>query len=123
LRENSKIIVEASESVLMQSHTKPTKQIDKILEHFSQALDDLIPFFVEDLVNSKVQSLIEDKAENEHVQQSKEMEKCTYDDTGENEEDFESGNRTLPLCFPSFKLLKQNSVSNQKVSEHEVESE
>ena len=51
------------------------------------------------------------------------MEKCTYDDTGKDEEGFESSNRTLPLCFPSFELLKQNSVSNHKVSEHEVESE
>ena len=69
-----------------------------------------------------MQSLIEDKAENEHIQQFKEMEKCTYDDTRENEEYFESRNKTLPLCFPSFKLLKK-IVSNQKVSEHEVESE
>jgi hypothetical protein len=123
LRENSKIIVEARKFVLMQSHTKPMKHIDKILEHSSQVLDDPIPRFVEDLVNSEVQSLIEDKAEIEHVQQSKEMEKCTYDDTGENEEGFESGNRTLPLCFSSFELLKQSSVSNQKISKHEVESE
>jgi hypothetical protein len=120
LKENSQIIVEANEFVLMQSHTKPTKQVDKILQHF----DDPITRFEEDLVNSKVQSLVEDEAENGHVQQSKEMEKCTYN-TRENEEGFESGNKTLPLCFPSFKLLKQNvcSISNQKVSKHDVESE
>jgi hypothetical protein len=106
LRENYKIIVEASEFALMQSHTKPTKHIDKILEHSSQVLDDPIPFFVEGLVNSEVQSLIKDNAESEHVQKSKEMEKCTYDDTGENEEGFESSNKTLPLCFSSFELLK-----------------
>ena len=124
-KENSQLIVEANKFVLMQSHTKPMKHIDKILEHSSQVLDDPIPRFVEDLVNSEVQSLIEDKAENEHVQQSKEMEKCTYDDTGENEEGFESGNKTLPLCFSSFELLKQNvyRVSNKKASKHEVESE
>ena len=51
------------------------------------------------------------------------MEKCTYDDTGENEDDFESGNITLPLCFPSFELLKQSGISNQKISKHKVESE
>jgi hypothetical protein len=58
--------------------------------------------------------LVEDKAESEHVQKLEEMEKCTYDDTGKNEKGFESGKITLPLCFPSFKLLKQNvcSVSN-----------
>jgi hypothetical protein len=125
LKENSQIIVEANEFVLMQSHTKPTKQIDKILEHSSQTLDDPILCFEEDLVNSEIQSLVEDKAESEHVQKSKEMEKCTYDDTGKNEEGFESGNRTLPLCFPSFELLKQNvcSVSNQKTSKHGIESE
>jgi hypothetical protein len=125
LKEDSQIIVEANKFVLMQIHTKPMKQIDKILQHSSQALDDPITCFVENLVNSKVQSLVEDKDENEHVQQSKEMEKCTYDDTGENEEGFESGNKTLPLCFSSFKLLKKNfySVSNQKVSKHDIESE
>ena len=53
------------------------------------------------------------------------MEKCTYDDTGKNEEGFRSSNRTLPLCFASFKLLKQNvyNVSNQKSSMHDVEYE
>jgi hypothetical protein len=40
----------------------------------------------------------------------------------ENEEGFES-ERTLPLCFSSFKSLKQNvyNVSNQKSSIHDVE--
>jgi hypothetical protein len=52
LKENSQIIVEANEFVLMQSHTKPTKQIDKILEHSSQMLDDPILCFEEDLVDS-----------------------------------------------------------------------
>jgi hypothetical protein len=46
-------------------------------------------------------------------------------DNEENEEIFESGVRTLPLCFASFKLLKQNvnNVSDQKPSRHDVESE
>jgi hypothetical protein len=123
LKENSQIIVEASEFVLMQSHTKPTKQIDKILEHSSQTLDDPILCFEEDLVDSEIQSLVEEKVEGEHVQKPKEMEKCTYDDTGKNEEGCESGNKTLPLCFSSFELLKQNGVSNQKISKHEVERE
>jgi hypothetical protein len=125
LKENSQIIVEAKKFVLMQSHTKPKKQIDKIPEHSSQMLDDLIICFEEDLVNSEIQSLVEDKDESEHVQKFKEMERCTYDDNGKNEEGFESGNKTLPLCFPSFKLLKQNvcNISNQKTSKHGVESE
>jgi hypothetical protein len=111
--------------MLIQSHTRPKKHISKIVQQSSQVLDYPIAYFVEDLVNSKVQSLVKDKAKNENVQQSKEMEKCTYDNTGENEEGFESGNRTLPLCFSSFELLKQNvySVSNQKASKHDVESE
>jgi hypothetical protein len=46
LKENSKIIIEANEFVLMQNHTKPTKQIDKILQHSSHALDDPITCFV-----------------------------------------------------------------------------
>jgi hypothetical protein len=64
-------------------------------------------------------------SENECVQQSKEIEKCAYDSNEENEEGFESGERTLPLCFASFKLLKQNvyNVSNQKSSRHDVEYE
>jgi hypothetical protein len=125
LKENSEIIIEANKFVLMRNHTRPMKQIDEILQHSSHALDDPITCFVEDLVNSKVQSLVEDKAENEHVQQSKEIEKSTYDNSGENEEGFESGNKTLPLCFSSFRMLKQNvySVSNQKASKHDVESE
>jgi hypothetical protein len=56
--------------------------------------------------------LVEDKAESEHVQKPKEMEKCTYDDTEKNEEGFESSNKTLPLCFSSFDLLKQSNISN-----------
>jgi hypothetical protein len=84
LKENSEIIIEANEFVLMRNHTRPTKQIDEILWHSSHALDDPITCFVEDLVNSKVQSLVEDKDENEHVQQSKEIEKSTYDNIGEN---------------------------------------
>ena len=67
--------------------------------------------------------MVKDKDEGEHVQKPKEMEKCTYDDTGENEEGCESGNKTLPLCFSSFKFLKQDGVSNQKISKHEVEGE
>jgi len=81
------------------------------LDHSSQRLDESILCLWEDLGNSEIQSLFEDKAESEHVQQSKEMEKCTYDNTGENEEGFESGNITLPLCFPSFEQLKQNLCS------------
>jgi hypothetical protein len=79
LNENSKIIIEENEFVLMQNHTKPMKQIDKILQHSSHVFDDPITCCVEDLVNAKVQPLVKDKAENEHVQQSKEIKKCVYD--------------------------------------------
>jgi hypothetical protein len=67
--------------------------------------------------------LVEEKDEGEHVQKPKDMEKCTYDDTRKNEEGCESGNKTLPLWFSSFKLLKQNSISNHKISKHEVKGE
>jgi hypothetical protein len=68
LKENSEMIIEENEFALMRNHTRLRKQIDKILQHSSHALDDPITFFVEYLVKSKVQSLVEDKAENEHVQ-------------------------------------------------------
>jgi hypothetical protein len=48
------------------------------------------------------------------------MEKCTYD-TKTIKEGCEPDNKTLPLCFSSFELLKQNGFSNQKISEHEIE--
>jgi hypothetical protein len=65
------------------------------------------------------------KSENDCFQQSKEIDKCAYGSSEENEESFESGERTLPLCFSSFKLLKQNvyNVSNHKSSRHDVEYE
>jgi hypothetical protein len=65
------------------------------------------------------------KYENDCIQQSKEIEKCAYDNSEENEESLESGERTLSLCFSSFKLLKKNvyNVSNQKSSMNDVEYE
>jgi hypothetical protein len=69
--------------------------------------------------------LVEDESENEYVKQSKEIEKCAYDNSEENEEGFELGERTLPLFFTSFELLKKNvyNVSNQKSSRNDVEYE
>jgi hypothetical protein len=69
--------------------------------------------------------LVKDEYENEYVQQSKEIEKCAYDSSEENEEGFESSERTFPLCFASFELLKKNvyNVSNKKSSRHDVEYE
>ena len=58
--------------------------------------------------------MVEDESENECVQQSKEIENCKYDNSEENDQGFESGEKTLSLCFSSLKLLKQNvyNVSN-----------
>jgi hypothetical protein len=56
----------------------------------------------------KLQPLVEDEPKNECVQQSKEIENCAYDNSGENEKGFESGEGTMPLCFSSFKTLKKN---------------
>jgi hypothetical protein len=114
LKENFNIITEAKECVLMQNHTDSLEQIDNKLQQYSYVFDDLITCYVEGLVSSKLQPLVEDESENEYFQQSKEIEKCAYDNSEENEKSFELGERTFPLCFASFKLLKQNvyNVSN-----------
>jgi hypothetical protein len=80
---------------------------------------------MEGFISSKLHPLVKDESKNECVQKSKEIEKCAYDSSEENEESFELGERTLPLCFDSFKLLKKNlyNVSNQKSSRHDVEYE
>jgi hypothetical protein len=125
LKENLKIITEAEECVLMQNHTDSWKTIDNKLYQSSHVFDDPVTWNVEGLVSSKFQPLVEDESENEYVKQSKEIEKCAYDNNEENEEGFESGERTLPLCFTSFELLKIffYNVSNQKSSRHDVEYE
>jgi hypothetical protein len=101
LKNNSKTITKAEGGVMMPNH-------DDSLEK----------------INKELQPLVENEAEDECVQQSKESGKCAYDSSKENEEYFESGGRTLPLCFTSFKLLKQNvyNVLDQKPSRHDVES-
>jgi hypothetical protein len=123
LKENSKIIIEADECVLRPNLIVSPEQIDKILQQSSHMVDASITCYVEGLVSSKLQPLVEDKSENECVQPSKEIENCAYDNSEENEEGFKSGERTLPLCFSSFKLLKQNvyNVSSRKSSRHDVE--
>ena len=83
LKDNSNIIIEENEFVMMQNHTKPTKQIDKILQHSPQVFDISITCCVAYLVRSKVQQLVEDKAEKEHVQKSKDIEKRAYDNSEE----------------------------------------
>ena len=66
------------------------EQINKMLQHSSHVIS----------ISSKVQSLVEDETENEHVQK--------YTHSKEIGESIESGETTLPLCFVSFKLLKKN---------------
>jgi hypothetical protein len=82
--------------------------------------NDPVSCYMEGFISSKLQSLVEDESENECVQKSKEIEKCAYDSSEENEEGFESSERTFPLSFVSFELPKKN-VSNQKSSRHDVE--
>jgi hypothetical protein len=67
--------------------------------------------------------LVKKKSENKCVQQPREMERCSYERSKENKEDFESGERTFPLCFSSFKLLKQdvNNVPDQNTFRYDVE--
>jgi hypothetical protein len=99
LKENSKIIIEAKEHVLMPNHIDSLEQLTRNCNHWSK-----------------------DESENEYVQQFKEMEKCAYDRNEGNKEMPKSEIRTLPLCFSSFKVLKLNvnNVSNQKPSRYEV---
>jgi hypothetical protein len=100
LKENAKIIIETKENMLMPNHTDPLRQFDK-----------------------ELQPLVRKESEKKCVQQPREMERCAYDRSKENEENFESDERTLPLCFSSFKLLKQdvNNVPDQKSSRCDVE--
>jgi hypothetical protein len=74
-------------------------------------------------INKKLHPLFEDEPGNGCVQQSKEIENCAYDNNEENGQGFEIGERTLPLCFSSFKSLNKNvyNVSNHKSSRHDVE--
>jgi hypothetical protein len=100
LKENAKIIIETKENMLLPNHTDPLRQFDK-----------------------ELQPLVIEKSEKKCVQQPREMEKCPCDRCKENEDDFESGERTFPLCFSSFKLLKQdvNNVPDHKSSRYNVE--
>jgi hypothetical protein len=72
-----------------------------------------------------LQPLVKEKPEGKCARQSKRIEEHAYESNEENEEGLETGERTLPLCFTSFKLLKQNvyNVSNEKSSSHDIESE
>jgi hypothetical protein len=114
LKENLKIITEVEECVLMQNHTDSWETIDNKLKQSSHVFNDHFAYYMEGFISSKLHPLVEDESKNECVQKSKEIEKCAYDSSEENEEGFESGGRTLPLCFASFKLLKKNvyNVSN-----------
>jgi hypothetical protein len=125
LKENSKIIIEVKECVLMQNHTDSWETIDKKLQQSSHVFNDHVACYMEGFISSKLQPLVEDEYENECVQKSKEIEKCAYDNSEENEERFELDERTLPLCFASFEMLKKNvyNVSNQKSYRHDVEYE
>ena len=60
-----------------------------------------------------------------HTNSWETIDKYPYENNEENEESFELGERTLPLCFASFKLLKKNvyNVSYQKSYRHDVEYE
>ena len=59
--------------------------------------DDPGTCYIEGLVSTNLQPLVKDESENECVQQSKEIEKCFYDNSQENEEGFESGYLSLDL--------------------------
>jgi hypothetical protein len=53
LKENSKIIIEEKECVLMPNHIDSLKKIDKQLQQSSHVFDDPITCYVEGLVSTK----------------------------------------------------------------------
>ena len=55
----------------MPNHTNSLKQIDKKLQQFSHVFDDPSTCYIEGLVNTNFQPLVEDESKNEYVQQSK----------------------------------------------------
>ena len=67
LKENFKIITEADECVLMQNQTDSWETIDNKLQQSSHVFDDPVTCYVEGLVSSKLQPLVEDETENECV--------------------------------------------------------
>jgi len=57
--------------------------------------------------DKELQLSVKGESENEYVQQFKEMEKYAYERSEGNEEMFKSEIQILPLCFASFKVIKQ----------------
>jgi hypothetical protein len=88
LKENLKIITKEEECVLMQNLTDSWETIDKKLQQSSRVFNDPIPFYMKGFIGSKLQPLVEDEYENECVKKPKEIEKCAYDNSEENEEGF-----------------------------------
>jgi hypothetical protein len=54
LKENSKIIIEAKECVLMPNHTDSLKKVDKKLQQSSHVFDDPVSCYVEGIVNTNL---------------------------------------------------------------------
>ena len=79
MKENSKIITEANECVLIPNHIDSLEEIGKKLQQYSHVFDDPVTCYVEGLVSTNLQALVEDESENGCVRQSKEIEKCAYD--------------------------------------------
>ena len=79
----------------MQNHTDSWETIDKKLQQSYHVFNDPVACYMEGFISSKFHPLVENEFENECVHKSKEIEKCAYDNSEENEEGFESGERTL----------------------------
>jgi hypothetical protein len=92
LKENPKIIIEESKYVRMKNHAKLMNQKDKVSQHSCCVPENPITC-------AEIQPSIGDKIE----------------------DSFKSCRTTLPLCFSSFELLKENicSISGQESSKHE----
>ena len=65
----------------MPNHIDSLKQIDQKLQQSSHVFDYPVTCYIEGFINSKLQPLVEDESENDRVQQSKEIEKCAYDNS------------------------------------------
>jgi hypothetical protein len=68
LKENYKTIIEARECALMPNHTDSLKKVDKKLQQSSHVFDNPGTYYIEGLVSTNLQPLVEDEPKNECVQ-------------------------------------------------------
>jgi hypothetical protein len=62
----------------MPNHTNSLEQIDEILQQSSHVFDDPVTCYVENIVSSKLQPLVEDKSESKCARQFKRVKEHAY---------------------------------------------